>query len=138
MHFFHGSNRSGLTILDPQQGILDPNDWAGVDIDGNKIDGKVVWFTNNFEIAIAFALKDFVDDLAVDGQAKILYVKSKQALDSTMKGFVYRISPETELIHVNELESYTCDPVQVVSCETVSIDSFQTYTVRCVEKFPFE
>ena len=138
MKLYHGSNIDGLACLDPQKGIFDPNDWAGIYPNGEKIGREVVWCTPEFEIAIAFALKDFVEDLAVDGRSGILYVKSKTSLTSDMKGYVYTIPQGIAFEKVNELEYFSRNKIPVSSCETVSIDSFTTYQVEIVEKFPFE
>ena len=138
MRFYHGSNVDGLTVLDPSKGVVDPNEWAGVYEDGQKVEREVVWYTADFELAIAFALKDYVEDLGVDGEKGILYIKSKTPLTPEMTGYVYSISEDIELEMINEFEYISREKQDVTSCTTVNINSFTTYQVEVVEKFPYE
>ncbi len=138
MRFYHGSNVAGLTVLDPSKGVVDPNEWAGVYENGEKVDREVIWYTADFELAIAFALKDHVEDLGVDAEKGILYIKSKAPLTPEMTGYVYSISEDVELELINEFEYISRKKQLVTSCTTVNINSFATYKVEVVEKFPYE
>ena len=42
MRFYHGSNVEGLTVLDPSKGIVDPNEWAGVYENGEKVEREIL------------------------------------------------------------------------------------------------
>ena len=138
MTFYHGSPYGGLIVLDPQKGILDPNGWAGVYPNGEKVDAAVVWVTPEFEVAMAFALKAFIDDLAVDGASKTIYLKSQRELTPEMQGFVYVVSPDSVVEEVNALEYFSKERLLVSACVRVSIASFTEYRVKVVERLPFE
>ena len=73
MKLYHGSNVEGLTVLEPSKGVLDANDWAGVYDDGQKVDREVVWYTADFELAIAFSLRNMLRIWLRCGQWHFVY-----------------------------------------------------------------
>lgn len=132
---FHGSPRADLTQLDPSHCIIDPADWAGVSVVGIKQTDPVVWLTPDFDIAVAFALKGHVQDLAIDPHAGVLYLQGTP-VSSEIHGYVYQVTVTATCVEVNPLEWVSLHPVDTAKKIRVTANSFRRLQPQWVTALP--
>ena len=137
MKLYHGSPKQ-VGHLDPNKGVFDPAPWAGVYPDGEKIGRKVIWCTPVFDIAIGFALKNYLDDLVADAENKILYCKSSQQMTSEMAGFVYELPCDDSFEQANLQEWFTRTEIKPISVTRVTVESIREYSFHWSSTFPWE
>ena len=133
---YHGSDKKGLKVLDPNMGIYHPEDWAGAEESGVKIEPKVVWVTPDWEAAVAFALKGFVEDLVVDPHTQTIYLQSSKPIGNEAVGYVYTIDPSTKLEQINPWEQFSRHPVHIVECKPVTLNDFKIFKPVVVAELP--
>lgn len=133
---YHGSDQKNLQRLDPSKGVYHPEDWAGAEETGVKIEPKVVWITPDWDLAVAFALKGFVEDLVVDAATKKIYLQAPQGIDKNSVGYVYTISPDTKLQQINPWEYYSREPVEIIKSQPVTVENFHNFLPIIVAKLP--
>ncbi len=132
---FHGSPVPDLRLLDPSRCVVDPSAWAGVSVAGIKQTDPVVWLTPDFDVAIAFALKAHVRDLAVDAREGVLYLVGGP-LPEDAHGYVYTVPRGPPCREVNPLEWASAHPLTPSAVVRVGLHSFRRLIPRQVERLP--
>ena len=130
MPLFHGSNVDQITLLDPQKGVFDPSPYMGIFPDGVKVHRAVVWLTNDFEVAVAFAMKGVVDDLIVDAANHVLYLKGGRPISEDDVGYVYTVEDTDSCVAVNAVEFFSERPLKPVHCQAVGLSDFRRYRLE--------